>query len=248
MGNGGRVRIGTSGWIYKHWRYLFYPKGLPQGRWLEFYAETFDTVEINFTFYRLPAARVFKSWHDRAPAGFQFALKGSRYITHTKRLFDPKPHIELFFDRARSLDGHVGPILWQLPPDFPRDDTRLSEFLAALPRDYRHAMELRHESWFVDAIFAQLESHGIALCVADSPRRPPHCRLTSAWSYLRLHEGADGGKYTRKQLEGWGHQIDSWRRSGIDSWVYFNNDGHGYALENAKSLMAILGVRGYENE
>jgi uncharacterized protein YecE (DUF72 family) len=242
----GQVRIGTSGWNYKHWRILFYPKGLPQGRWLDFYAERFDTVEINFTFYRLPTASVFKSWHDRSPEGFHFAVKGSRYLTHTRRLLDPKPHVNLFFDRARPLSDHTGPILWQLPPDFSRDDDRLGEFLAAIPGAYKHAIEFRHETWFVDEIFAELERFGVALCVADSPRRPPHCHLTAGWSYVRLHEGTDEGKYTRKQLSDWAAQIDSWRCLGIHSWVYFNNDGHGYALENAHDLMQLLGVKAYE--
>ncbi len=244
----GRVRIGTSGWIYKHWRAVFYPNGLPQAKWLDFYDQRFDTVEINFTFYRLPTAKVFQSWHDRTPSGFHFAVKGSRYITHTRRLLDPKPHLDLFFERAKPLGDRTGPILWQLPPDFSRDDARLHGFLEALPMNYDHTVEFRHESWFTKDVLAMLAEYNVALCIADSPRRPRHLDITTEWSYLRLHEGTDHGNYTIEQLEAWAEQIDSWRRAGIDSWVYFNNDVHGYALENASALMHILGVRAWENE
>jgi uncharacterized protein YecE (DUF72 family) len=239
------LRIGTSGWIYKHWRGVFYPEQLPQREWLTFYSRHFDTVEINFTFYRLPSRETFASWRERAPPGFCYAVKGSRFITHLKRLHDPEEHIHLFFDHLQGLGGPasgcpVGPILWQLPPDFQRDDERLQRFLAALPAGYWHTVEFRHESWLVEEVFALLAVHGVALCIPESPHLPRALRLTTDWTYLRFHQGAHGGDYTPEQLDAWAEHIHGFLAQGVTVWAYFNNDWHGYAVKNARELKERL--------
>ncbi|MBI4491679.1 MAG: DUF72 domain-containing protein [Chloroflexi bacterium] len=234
------LRIGTSGWIYRHWRGVFYPEGLPQREWLEFYAQHFDTVEVNFTFYRLPGRETFEAWQRRAPPGFCYAVKGSRFITHLKRLLEPEPHVALFFERLAGLGDRVGPVLWQLPPDFRRDDERLERFLAALPRTYQHTLEFRHESWLAEPVFQRLAEHGAALCIPESPHLPRALRLTANWTYLRFHQGARAGDYTAEQLAAWAKQIRAFLEQGVAVWAYFNNDERGYAVQNARELRARL--------
>lgn len=240
MANKAETRVGTSGWIYRHWKHIFYPDRLPQSRWFEFYSQTFDTVEVNFTFYRLPQARVFESWNRKAPDGFIFALKGSQYVTHMKRLIDCRPHVDTFFERAKPLGDHVGPILWQLPPRFSRDDSRLADFLEILPSSHQHALEFRHESWLVEDVFSVLRSRDVALCIADSPRNPGRVVLTADWTYIRFHEGVNHGDYTDSQLRKWADEIRNLRQHDIQTWTYFNNDPHGYAIKNALSLRQDL--------
>ncbi|SRR5579884_439286 len=242
----GKARIGTSGWIYKHWKQLFYPPNVAQRQWLDVYADTFDTVEINFTFYRLPTAQTFASWNQRARPGFDFALKGSRYVTHLKQLHDAEPHVKLFFDRAASLRQHTGPILWQLPPRLSRDDDRLAAFLDVLPKDYDHALEFRHDSWFVEPVRCLLRERNVALCVADSVKRPGTLELTTKWTYIRFHQGQDRGSYTEEQLRHWSREIERVLATGINVWIYFNNDPEGHAIFNARRLMSYLDVRPYD--
>ena len=168
------IRIGCSGWNYQHWRNgVFYPPRLPPRRWLDFYAQHFDTVEVNATFYRLPKEPAVANWVRESPPGFLFAVKMSRYVTHIKRLRDLPPSLELFYSRIRPLaeSPKLGPVLWQLPATFRRDDERLAEALKALPRG-RHCFEFRHESWFVEDIYALLRRHGVALVIGDTPQRP----------------------------------------------------------------------------
>ena len=235
------LHIGTSGWIYEHWRGVFYPERLPQREWLDFYAREFDTVEINFTFYRLPSRETFQSWRDRAAPAFSYAVKGSRFVTHLKRLRDPEQHVGRFFERLQGLGDRAGPILWQLPPNFHRNDERLRGFLAALPREYRHAIEFRHASWLVEAVFAHLAEDGLALCIPDRPDLPQTVRLTANWTYVRFHGGTDeGGSYTAAQLDDWAERIRAFLARGAAVWVYFNNDWHGHAIRNARDLRARL--------
>ncbi len=234
------IRIGTSGWIYRHWRKVFYPERLPQREWLEFYQAHFDTVEINFTFYRLPPVETFESWRRRAGPDFHYAVKGSRFITHLKRLSEPREHVGLFFERLRALGDRAGPVLWQLPPDFERDDERLAAFLSTLPRSHRHAVEFRHQSWLVEEVFELLGRHEVALCIPDSPRSPRALRLTAGWTYLRFHQGATHGDYTEEEIDAWGERIRDFQRQGAAVWAYFNNDVHGYAIKNARQLRARL--------
>ena len=221
------VHIGCSGWNYKDWRERFYPKGLPARRWLEHYAEHFDTVEVNNTFYRLPTLSAVQGWADQSPRGFVFTVKASRYLTHIKRLkWDPGGGRRLH-DAVEPLRnaGKLGPTLWQLPESFHRDDERLAGALADLP-DGRHCVEFRHESWFEPEVYALLRRHRVALVIGDTPARPFQTReLTAGWTYVRLHYGARGrkGNYSDGDLEQWRRRIAAWR-SDVEVFAYFNND------------------------
>src|SRR5918911_1253614 len=203
------VHVGCSGWNYKDWRGLVYPEGLPASRWLEHYPTLFDTVEVNSTFYRL----------------------ASRYLTHIKRLTDLDQGVRRFYERIDPRVGtpKLGPVLWQLPENFHRDDERLSAALAALPAG-RHCFEFRHESWFVPEVYELLRAHGAALVIGDDPRRPFQTReLMTDWTFVRFHAGSDGGNYTEEELERWARRIEEWRER-IDVYAYFNKDWEGYAL------------------
>lgn len=227
--------------MYKHWKGIFYPERLPQKDWFAFYAHHFDTVEINFTFYRLPPKKTFQSWNQRAPKGFVFAVKGSQYVTHRKRLLEPDEHVGLFFERAIGLKDHIGPILWQLPPTFRRDDDRLRAFLEVLPKEYMHTLEFRHDSWKAPTVYDLLTSYKVALCIPDSAGRPGELRLTTDWTYLRFHQGrGEGGNYTPCQLDAWAETCDRCLASGVDLWAYFNNDPFGHAVSNGRQLRERL--------
>jgi uncharacterized protein YecE (DUF72 family) len=238
------VRIGCSGWAYTHWRERFYPKGLPQREWLAHYAEHFDTVEINNTFYRLPKPSAVEGWVEQSPPGFAFAVKASRYLTHVKRLKTLDPYVQRFYEPLEALIGSekLGPLLWQFPANFHRNDERLEGALRALPPG-RHAFEFRHESWFTEAVYDLLREHGAALVIGDESSRwvsSPHVRTTD-WTYIRLHHGTRGrhGNYSRSEIETWARRISQWRRD-TELFVYFNNDWEGYALRNAKLLKHLL--------
>jgi uncharacterized protein YecE (DUF72 family) len=239
------VRIGCSGWNYGHWRERVYPKGLPTRRWLAHYSTLFDTVEINNTFYRLPNRAAVQAWVDETPPEFHFAVKASRYLTHIKRLSDLGPGLTRFYERIEPLveSPKLGPILWQLPPNFQRDDERLSAALAALPRG-RHCFEFRHESWFSPEVYALLAGHDVALVIGDHPERPIQAHeLTTGWTFLRFHYGSRGrnGNYSDSELETWARRIRQWRRR-VDVYAYFNNDWEGYAVRNGLRLRDLLGL------
>jgi uncharacterized protein YecE (DUF72 family) len=240
------LRIGCSGWNYDHWRNgVFYPPRLPLHRWLEYYAQHFDTVEVNATFYRLPREGAVANWVASTPAGFLFAVKMSRYVTHVKRLRDLPASLALFYGRLAPLvaAAKLGPVLWQLPPTFRRDDGRLAETLAQLPSG-RHCFEFRHESWFVDEIYELLRAHAVALVVGDSPRYPFQTQeLTADWTFVRFHHGrrGRGGNYSVRELEEWAKRIEEWRER-MDVYAYFNNDWNGYAVRNGVWLDRRLGV------
>lgn len=236
------IRIGTSGWNYSHWRRLFYPPGLSQPQWLSFYAAHFDTVEINATFYRLPKAEYVDRWREAAPEGFIFAVKGSRYLTHMKRLADTGESLDRFFDLVRRLAGKAGPVLWQLPPGMGRDDDRLAAFAGALPGDVRHAFEFRNPEWYDAAVYGILERAGAALCIPDHPDYPQELILTTGWTYIRLHYGSLDGCYSKDELESWAGRITALTAQGADAYIYFNNDWNGHALDNAKALRGIIGA------
>jgi uncharacterized protein YecE (DUF72 family) len=240
------LRIGCSGWNYDHWRNgVFYPPRLPPRRWLEYYAQHFDTVEVNATFYRLPREAAVAKWVASTPGGFLFAVKMSRYVTHVKRLRDLPASLALFYGRLAPLvaAAKLGPVLWQLPPTFRRDDGRLAETLAQLPSG-RHCFEFRHESWFVDEIYELLRAHAVALVVGDSPRYPFQTQeLTADWTFVRFHHGrrGRGGNYSVRELEEWAKRIEEWRER-MDVYAYFNNDWNGYAVRNGVWLDRRLGV------
>jgi uncharacterized protein YecE (DUF72 family) len=233
------VRIGCSGWNYKDWRGRVYPEGLPASRWLEHYATMFDTVEVNATFYRLPARDTVAAWVERTPDDFLFSLKGSRYLTHVRRLRDLPDGIARLCERIEPLleTPKMGPLLWQLPESFHRDDERLASALGALP-DWRHCVEFRHPSWFAPEVLATLREHRVALVIGDHPERPfqPHERTTD-WTYVRLHYGVRGrrGNYSETELERWRRRIAAWR-ADTEVFLYTNNDWAGFAVRNAAWL------------
>lgn len=234
------VLVGTSGWNYGHWRQGFYPRGLPQSRWLEYYSGFFPTVEINSTFYRLPRSEYVERWRDTVPAGFAFAVKGSRFITHVKRLAEPKEPLERFLDVVSGLGGKLGPILWQLPPQMKRDDERLAVFADAIAGRGSHAFEFRHPSWFCDHTYQILEEAGAALCIPDHPAMPKAMVLTTGWTYIRLHYSGRYGLYSRPSIGKWARIIADFAGSGKDVYIYFNNDMRGFAIRNARQLMDAL--------
>jgi uncharacterized protein YecE (DUF72 family) len=240
------VRIGCSGWHYPHWKNILYPERLPARLWLERYAEVFDTVENNSAFYRLPTSSAVEGWVSQTPGGFLFAVKVSRYITHVKRLSDVAPARERLDDILRPLAEarKLGPLLWQLPESFHRDDDRLAEALRAIDGRRKNAFELRHESWFCEPVYELLREHGAALVIADHPERPFQTfELTASFVYLRLHLGrASHGCYTPAQIADWARQVQEWRKAN-EVFVYFNNDGHGCAVRNALALGRELGLR-----
>jgi uncharacterized protein YecE (DUF72 family) len=240
----GTVRIGCSGWVYDHWRGRVYPDGLPQRRWLEHYATLFDTVEVNATFYRLPKRDTVATWVEGTPAGFVFAVKASRYLTHVKRLRDLGAGLERFYACIEPLVGtpKLGPVLWQLPKNFHRDDERLAGALERLPAG-RHCFEFRHESWFRPDVYALLRQHGAALVVGDTPTRPfQEYELTADWTFVRFHHGSRGrrGNYSDRELEEWAGRLSGWR-ARADVYAYFNNDWEGFAVRNALALRELLG-------
>jgi uncharacterized protein YecE (DUF72 family) len=233
------VLVGCSGWNYKHWRETVYPKGVPQRRWLEHYATLFDTVEVNATFYRLPSRNTVEAWIESTPDDFVFSLKASRYLSHIKRLHGIANGIARLSEGIQPLlkTPKMGPLLWQLPETFHRDDERLSEALEALP-PWRHCIEFRHESWFVPDVLALLREHGVALVIGDHPERPFQLHeLTTDWTYIRLHHGSRGrrGNYSRAELETWKRRIAAWR-SEAEVFVYCNNDWEAFAVKNAAWL------------
>ncbi len=237
------VHIGCSGWNYKHWRERFYPKGMPASRWLEHYATVFDTVEVNATFYRLPKRETVQNWVEQTPDRFEFAVKASRYLTHVKRLRELPERLDRLLDPLEPLiaSNKMGPLLWQLPESFHRDDERLAEALVAFP-DVRNGIEFRHASWFVPEVMALLREHGVALVIGDHPERPFQTReLTTDWTYVRLHLGAKdrSGNYTDPELETWKRRIAAWR-SEAEVYLYANDDWRGFALDNARWLQAHL--------
>ncbi len=238
-----QVRIGTSGWAYDHWRDgVFYPEDLPKGRELEYYCTVFDTVEINSSFYHTPRETALRKWADIAPRGFLFAYKASRSITHNRKLLNVEEITEFVLSRARLLGRKLGPILWQFSPRFKLALERLEAFLAILPRDLRHGFEFRHESWFCDEVYELLHKHGCALVWADTPSYPLVKEVTADFLYVRLHghEKLYASCYSRRELKAWAEEIGEWVGKGLDAYVYFDNDAHGYAPLNAHQLREIM--------
>jgi uncharacterized protein YecE (DUF72 family) len=238
-----RVRIGCSGWSYDDWRGGLYPNGLPQRRWLERYAEVFDTVEVNATFYRLPKESAVRAWVEQVPGDFLFAVKASRYLTHMKRLHEIADAVARFWEPLEPLrrGRRLGPVLWQLPENFHRDDDLLAAALGELPRA-DHCFEFRHPSWFAAPVRELLAEHGASLAIGDDKRRSlPEARPVGNLAYLRLHYGHRGrdGNYSKAELDGWRRRIAAWR-SRRPAFVYLNNDWKGYAPANARCLMRGL--------
>jgi uncharacterized protein YecE (DUF72 family) len=239
------VRVGCSGWNYADWRARLYPVGVPPRRWLGIYAQLFDTVEVNSTFYRLARREAVATWVTETPPEFLFAVKASRYLTHIKRLTDLDQGFRRFYEPLQPLieADRLGPVLWQLPENFHRDDERLLRWLEALPPG-RHTIEFRHASWFADPVLDMLRRHGVALTVGDHPSRPFQLQVPTAdWWFVRFHWGSRGrrGNYSRGELQEWADRIAGWREER-EVFAYFNNDWEGFAIDNARYLRRLLGA------
>ena len=247
----GTLALGCSGWSYAHWRDPVYGRA-PAREWLPIYAGMFSTVEVNATFYRLPSTRMVQGWADHSPEGFRFAVKVSRYVTHIRRLTDAGSHLQRLLERIEPLigAGKLGPLLWQLPETFHRDDERLATALDQLPHEFRHAVEFRHPSWFCASVMDILRRAGVALVIGDHPTRRFQTReLTTDFTYIRFHHGhaGRGGNYSDRELAGWAEAIAGWLAQG-DVYAYFNNDwlgrsGRPYAVENARTLADLAAER-----
>lgn len=239
------IRIGTSGWEYDHWRGGFYPNDLPRDRWLEHYARTFDTVELNASFYRLPPRSMFARWAARVPETFAFSVKASRYLTHLKRLREPDEPLERFWSHAAGLGDRLGPVLYQLPPRWKPNRERLQSFLERIPASRAQVLEIRDARWYGSWLTALLESAAVALCLHDMAGSAPEPRPTGPFVYLRLHgSGARyGGRYPDAVLDGWAARLSEWAHAGLPAWVYFNNDLGGHAPRDAVRLRERIVVR-----
>ena len=240
------VRVGCSGWMYDDWRGRLYPEREPKRRWLELYARRFDTVEVNSTFYRLAKRSGVEGWVRQTPKGFLFAIKASRYLTHVRRLRDIAEGIRRFYEPLQPLieAGRLGPVLWQLPENFHRDDDRLAGLLALLPEG-RHTIEFRHPSWFCDEVMQLLRGSGVALTIGDHPSRPFQSHeATAPWRFIRFHYGARGrkGNYSETEIAEWATRIARWR-AAEEVYAYFNNDWNSFAPANARTLLKLLARR-----
>ncbi len=240
--NGQKVWIGCSGYVYKHWRGPFYPVDLPQKKWLDYYARYFPTVELNNTFYMLPAASTFEGWRKNAPEGVLYAVKANRFITHMKKLTDPQPHLARMFERVCLLEEKLGPVLYQLPPRWRFNAERFETFLQALPRDVEQAVEARETSWLNDDFFSLLEQYQVGYCIASLPDYQSPVRATARFVYLRFHGSGRMYyyRYTPDELRYWREVIARFTSEGRHVYAYFNNDLNAWAVQNALELMGML--------
>ena len=237
-----QIHVGCSGWVYKHWRGLFYPEGLPQKRWFERYAEDFDTVEINASFYRVPLETTFDGWRNKAPDGFRYAVKVNRFITHLKKLVGVDEEVDHFIALARKLENKLGPLLYQLPPSLHKDVPRLQALVSRLPGDLEHVVEFRHKSWYDEEVLAALDSYGVGYVAHDlrgliSPRW-----ASGRTAYVRFHGsgGRYSGRYSDEHLLEWADWCLEQSRAGRSVWCYFNNDIHGHAIHDAQTLKSMV--------
>jgi uncharacterized protein YecE (DUF72 family) len=234
--------IGTSGWHYDHWKGPFYPPGLPDKAFLEYYADHFGTAEVNNSFYRLPEKETLVRWRNAVPEGFVFSIKASRYLTHMKKLKDPREPLERLLDRVSVLGANLGPILFQLPPRWRSNPQRLEGFLEILPENYRYTFEFRDPSWFDEKIYELLTRHGASLCVYDLDGRTSPKEVTADFTYVRLH-GPDGpyrGRYGAQRLAEWTDDFSAWLKEGLAVYCYFDNDEAGYAVQDALRLQQMM--------
>ncbi|HYE60034.1 MAG TPA: DUF72 domain-containing protein [Candidatus Kapabacteria bacterium] len=242
--DGHHIHIGTSGWNYAGWKGIIYPDGLSEKAWLSYYAQHFHTVEINSTFYHLPRETSVETWKKTVPSTFLFAVKGSRYITHVKRLLEPKKTTPAFFDLIRPLGKKLGPILFQLPPSLGRDINRITTFLTAIPKPLRKRLviEFRHGGWYTEEVKMMLSEHGVTLCIHDLYKHPSPEWVTNNRVYIRFHgtTGAYKGNYTNDLLRPWAEKIRAWSADGKEVFAYFNNDIGGHAFRNAVTLRELL--------
>lgn len=238
----GAIHIGTSGWHYTHWRGPFYPERLPPSQMLEFYTRQFDTVELNNTFYRLPLETGLETWRSTTPKKFCFAVKGSRFLTHMKKLKEPETGIARFFERVDRLRPKLGPVVFQLPPFWVANPERIEAFLAALPNRHSYAFELRNPTWHAEPIYKILRKRNAAFCIFEIAGFASGFPITADFTYIRLHgpEGAYQGRYSQAELEKWASRIRRWRQDLKAVHLYFDNDQSAYAVENALALKRLL--------
>jgi len=236
------IHVGCSGWVYKHWRGILYPAGLPQARWFHRYAEEFDTVEINASFYRVPKPETFEGWRNKAPDGFRYAVKVNRFITHLKKLVGVEETLNDFVALARKLGPTLGPLLYQLPPSLKLDLERLEAFLKLVPKDLANVFEFRNKSWYVPETYALLDRYGASFCVHDMPGSQCERTAVGPIAYVRFHggEGKYWGRYSDEGLLGWTDWVLEQARSGRPVWCYFNNDIQGHAVHDAQTLKSMV--------
>ena len=237
-----RIHVGCSGWVYKHWRGILYPEGLPQRLWFQRYAEEFDTVEINNSFYHLPKPETFDKWRKQAPPGFCYAVKANRYLTQAKKLKECEEPLERMMSAARHLGDRLGPILYQLPPSMKVNLERLESFLKILPKDVTSVFEFRDKSWYTAEVLALLDRHGAGFVAHDMKGLASPRWASGKAAYVRFH-GARGkywGRYSDEALLGWTDWIIDQARTGKSCWCYFNNDIHGHAIEDARTLKSMV--------
>jgi uncharacterized protein YecE (DUF72 family) len=237
------IRIGTSGYHYKHWVGRYYPAGTKPQEMLAHYLEDFDTVELNNTFYQLPTGTTFDAWRKSTPRDFLFAVKGSRFITHMIKLKDARRGLTNFMPRAELLRGKLGPILWQLPPGWKLNLERLEEFLSLLPKEHRYTFELRNETWMTEEVYALLRRYNAAFCIYELAGYMSPLEITADWTYVRLHGPTHfkyQGSYSDAQLSVWARQIRDWSRKLKAIYVYFDNDDSAYAVDNALTLKRMV--------
>lgn len=238
----GKAFIGTSGFHYNHWIGRFYPKELKKKDWLEYYLRYFKTLELNASFYHLPVANTFDNWRKAVPPDFVFAVKGSRYITHVKKLIDPAEPLNNLLQNAQWLHEKLGPFLWQLPPGWKFNEERLMGFLDALPAEYRHTMEFRNQTWYNDSVFKALEERNIAFCIYELEYHLSPILATADFVYIRLHGPLTkySGSYSDDTLQEWADRMTDWMQEGKDVYIYFDNDQNGYAAMNAIRLRQMV--------
>jgi uncharacterized protein YecE (DUF72 family) len=234
--------VGTSGWSYDHWKKTFYPQDFPAKDWLAFYAERFSCVELNNSFYHLPQKQTLRQWRDDVPKNFLFTAKASRYITHMKKLNNPRQSLRMFFQRVDVLGDKLGPILFQLPPRWRFNEERLEEFLKSLSKDYRYTFEFRDHSWLNERTCELLEKAGAAFCIYDLNGFQTDRTVTTDFVYIRLHgpDGAYKGDYSHQRLSTWAKHIKQWLKARKTVYCFFDNDQSGFATKNAGQLQTLL--------
>lgn len=239
------IRIGCSGWNYRHWRGRFYPEKLPMKRWFAHYADHFDTVEINNSFYRLPPPATVEAWRDQAPPGFCYAVKANRYLTQARKLKDCEEPMERMMASFRHFGPTLGPILYQLPPQFGINLERLESFLRILPVGIAHIFEFRHPSWYANAVYALLDRHDAGLCIHDMPGSASPRLAIGGTTYVRFHGGGGKyqGRYAEARLREWSDWMMAQEKDGRAVWAYFNNDIDAAAVEDALTLKAMAGQK-----
>lgn len=238
----GAIHVGCSGWAYKHWRGILYPEGLPQRLWFDRYAQDFDTVEINNSFYRLPSGDTFAKWRDQAPPGFSYAVKANRFLTQAKKLKQCEEPLERMMSAVRHLGDRLGPILYQLPPSLKINLNRLRDFLEILPKDVTNVFEFREKSWYVPDTYALLDRHGASLVVHDMPGSASERIAVGPVAYVRFHgtAGKYWGRYSDDVLVQWADWLIATAQQGKSCWCYFNNDIHGHAIHDAQTLKSMI--------